>query len=116
MRRRGGARGKQRGRSLSELHIQRCETCGVALFPDRLRCPRCRGRALTRVPAGPGLVEQETALRRQRSADDCAIRLGSVRLDVGPVIIARLESDANAGANVRLTVEQTGAIWARARH
>jgi hypothetical protein len=62
------------------------------------------------VAAGPGRVEEETALAR--SAEP--VRLGTVRLDSGPLIIARLANGAGTGTQVRLdrTTERT--IWARA--
>lgn len=95
---------------MSELQIQRCERCETSLFPDRLWCPGCGAGTLQHVPAGPGRVEEETTLRR--SAEP--VRLGTVRLDSGPLIIARLATDTGAGAQVRLerTTERT--IWARA--
>jgi uncharacterized OB-fold protein len=95
---------------MTELQIQRCEACARNLFPDRLWCPDCGGETLQHVPAGPGRVEEETTLRR--SAEP--IRLGTVRLDSGPLVIARLSTGAETGAQVRLerTTERT--IWARA--
>jgi hypothetical protein len=62
------------------------------------------------VAAGPGRVEEETTLRRSVEP----IRLGTVRLDSGPLIIARLATVTGTGTQVRLerTTERT--IWARA--
>jgi uncharacterized OB-fold protein len=95
---------------MTELQIQRCERCGTSAFPDRLWCPGCGADELRHVAAGPGRVEEETALRR--SAEP--VRLGTVRLESGPLIIARLATGAGAGTQVRLdrTTERT--IWARA--
>ena len=94
---------------MTELQIQRCEACGTNAFPDRLWCPGCGAATLQHVPAGAGRVEEETALRR--SAEP--IRLGTVRLEAGPVIIARLATDAQAGTRVRLERTSEGTIWAR---
>ena len=94
---------------MTELQIQRCEACGTNAFPDRLWCPGCGAVTLHHVPAGPGRVEEETALRR--SAEP--IRLGTVRLEAGPVIIARLATGAQAGTPVRLERTSEGTIWAR---
>jgi uncharacterized OB-fold protein len=88
---------------VSELQIFHCTACGVHLFPERLRCPRCGGRSFERVPAGPGRVEERTRLRD-------GPRLGSVRLDKGPVVIARVEVDTEA---VRLEHRPDGAITAQ---
>lgn len=98
---------------LSEFLIQRCDPCGTALFPDRLRCPRCGKSSFTHVPAGSGVVEQETVLRHDGAGGDCEVRLGSVRLTAGPVVIVRLEEQATAGAVVRLVVDSRGAIRGR---
>ena len=95
---------------MSELQIQRCDRCAMNVFPDRLWCPGCGAGSLQRVPAGLGRVEEETTLRR--SAEP--VRLGTVRLDSGPLIIARLATDTGSDTRVRLerTTERT--IWARA--
>jgi uncharacterized OB-fold protein len=95
---------------MSELPIQRCGACGVNVFPDRLWCPGCGASTWQQVPAGPGRVEEETTLRR--SAEP--IRLGTVRLDTGPLVIARLATHAGPGTQVRLERTTEGAIWARA--
>ena len=92
-----------------ELEVQRCERCGTNAFPDRLWCPGCGAGTLQHVPAGPGRVEEETTLRR--SAEQ--IRLGTVRLDSGPLVIARLATGAKAGTPVRLERTTEGTIWAR---
>jgi uncharacterized OB-fold protein len=73
---------------VTELQIQRCSACAAHWFPERLRCPKCGGR-LQWVPAGEGTVEQHTTLRRQNGTT-----LASVRLDAGPVVIARLTDEA----------------------
>lgn len=98
---------------MTELEIQRCQACGTGLFPERLRCPRC-GQAVTqRQPAGPGRVEEETHVRRPPAPSEEPVRLGSVRLDAGPVVVARLGEEARKGEVVRLEVMPGGAIWAR---
>jgi len=99
---------------MTELEIQRCERCGTMAFPDRLWCPGCgcgRGE-LHHVPAGPGRIEEETTLRRPPAAEP--VRLGTVRLQNGPLVIARLAADAGPGTQVRLDRSAEGAIWARA--
>ncbi len=80
------------------------------MFPERLWCPGCGAGELSHGPAGPGRLEEETTLRR--SAEP--VRLGTVRLDAGPLVIARLSRDARAGMQVRLELTPSGAVWARA--
>ncbi|MGN6870196.1 MAG: Zn-ribbon domain-containing OB-fold protein [Solirubrobacteraceae bacterium] len=94
---------------MTELQIQRCEVCGTSAFPDRLWCPSCGASAFQPVPAGRGRVEEETTLRR--SAEP--ITLGTVRLEAGPLVIARLAAGAKAGTHVRLERTREGTIWAR---
>jgi uncharacterized OB-fold protein len=95
---------------VSELEIQRCARCGASAFPDRLWCPGCGADELRHAPAGPGRVEESTTLRR--SAEP--VRLGTVRLDAGPLVIARLAKLTGAGTQVRLERTTEGTIWARA--
>jgi uncharacterized OB-fold protein len=97
---------------VSELQIQRCQRCGTHAFPDRLWCPRCGAVELRHVPAGPGGVEEDTTLRRLLAHEP--VRLGTVRLQAGPFVIARLPTETGAGTQVRLERAPTGAIWARA--
>jgi len=96
---------------MTELQIQRCEVCGTNAFPDRLWCPGCGVGTMQHVPAGAGHVEEETTLRRAPTAD--LVTLGTVRLEAGPVIIARLPTGAKTGTRVRLERTTEGTIWAR---
>ncbi len=81
---------------MSELQIIRCESS--AMFPDRLRCPDRGTSNFTRAHAGPELVEEETTLRRRPTEDGELVRIGSVRLDAGPMLVVRLERVPRAGA------------------
>lgn len=98
---------------MTELQIFRCAGCSAAWFPERLRCPRCGGAAFEPIPAGEGVVEQETALHRTPGAEGA--RLGSIRLAAGPIVIARLDDGINRGAGVRVHADTDNAIWARHR-
>lgn len=95
-----------------ELEIQRCERCGTSAFPDRLWCPACGAGEFRHVAAGPGRVEEETTLRRPPTSDQ--ITLGTVRLEAGPLVIARLAAGAGTGTQVRLECTTERTIWARA--
>jgi uncharacterized OB-fold protein len=95
----------------AELQIYRCESCETNLFPARLHCPNCGNTRISQIKAGPGKVEQETTLRRETEP----IRLGSVRLAAGPVVIARLAPAVGTTTQVRLEQQPDGAIHARER-
>ena len=98
---------------MSELEIQQCEACGIALFPDRLRCPRCGEPPAGRAPAGSGRVQQQTEVRRPHDQSVGPVRLASVGLDAGPIVIASLTEHVDPGTVVGLDVTSDGAIWAR---
>jgi uncharacterized protein len=83
------------------LKIQRCARCGTKWFPERLGCGRCGGRTFSRIPAGPGTLEEVMGT------------LGSVRLDAGPVVIARVDPGTSAGSRVLLERHERGQTWAR---
>jgi uncharacterized OB-fold protein len=97
---------------VTELEIQRCTACGTVVFPDRLRCPACGGVFQERVPAGPGRVAEETLLRGSHGLEG-PVRLGSVHLEAGPVVIARLDDEVGSAAEVRLELATNRTIWAR---
>jgi len=98
---------------VSELEIQQCLRCSAAWFPDRLRCPGCGARKWQRVPAGEGTVEQDTWVHRPPAPDGAPVRLGSIRLDAGPIVIARLQEDVGTGRRVRLDSGADGVVRAR---
>ncbi len=87
---------------MSELRILRCRRCATAWFPDRLWCGNCGADEFEHVACGAGRVEEVTALRRGAEG----VRLGSVRLDLGPVVVARLCEGVDAGARVRLDCKE----------
>jgi hypothetical protein len=87
---------------LTPLDIFVCDRCGRAAFPRRILCPDCGSAEWRRHEAGPGTVEEVTVLRRGPGRDYPGVRIGSVRLDEGPLVVARLEPGAAAGSRVRL--------------
>lgn len=75
------------------LNVPVCTACGRAAFPRRLLCPECGGAEWRDEPVDSGVVEAAT----ERDA-----RVGAVRTRLGPLVIARLETDAGAGDEVAL--------------
>jgi uncharacterized OB-fold protein len=72
-----------------------CESCGRAAFPARALCPRCGSSSWREEPAGPGVVEEIT-----RTADAV---IASVRLDKGPLVVARVAEGAGPGDRLDLS-------------
>jgi uncharacterized protein len=75
--------------------VQLCAACGHAVFPRRVLCPVCGSRAWHETPAGPGAVEQLTTHR-------AGGHVVSVKLDLGPVVVARATADLAPGSRVTL--------------
>ena len=76
------------------LRVFVCGSCGRAAFPERLLCPQCGGRDWHEERVRSGVLEAV--------ADRGEVRVGAVRLPLGPLAIARVEGDAQAGAEVSL--------------
>jgi uncharacterized OB-fold protein len=73
-----------------------CESCGRAVFPHRFLCPDCGGREWREEPMDTGTLE---------TVADREVRVGAVRTSLGPLAIARMESNAGPGAEVSLDQE-----------
>lgn len=96
---------------MSAVLVSACGTCGWRGFPERIWCPVCGSDQIESVPEELGVVEDATALRRAPGRTlDLPVRIGTVLLDGGARVVARLE--AKSGDRVRLTVEE-GAPVAR---
>ena len=87
------------------LRIPICDRCALALWPPRTLCPRCGGGAWHEGDGSRGRAEQTTDLTGAG-----APRLATVRLDAGPVVIARAPGVA-AGDRVTLSLD-AGALQA----
>ena len=77
------------------LRIAVCGSCGQASFPPPFLCPRCGAREWGEEEIPSGTLEAV--------ADRGEVRLGAVRLSQGPLAIARVEGDVQAGAKVSLS-------------
>ncbi len=97
---------------MSEAQIMRCRNCQRAVFPERLRCPKCGGPEFDRLPAGLGTLEQTTIVHRPPPPAGEPVTVGSVRLDIGPMLVVRVVPPARAGARVTIARSADGALWA----
>jgi uncharacterized OB-fold protein len=97
------------------LQIPVCRECGRTAFPPPRACPSCGATDWEERPAGAGAVEQLTTLRRVAGAAmEQPVRLASVRLEAGPVLIARAGDGVEVGSTVGIVTLADGALEARA--
>lgn len=68
------------------FEIPACGQCGHAVWPPRLACSVCGAARWEKVDASMGTLEELTELPGDEAEP---LRLCSVRLDVGPIVIAR---------------------------
>lgn len=86
--------------------LQACLDCSAVAYPPRDICPSCLSpRLLFREQPNGGVLVAETTLRTSTDPyfrERTPWRVGSVKLDVGPVVVAHLHGDTVEGARVRL--------------
>ena len=89
--------------------LQVCLDCNTVIYPPRDACPCCLSARLPFRDIDPGgvLVAETTV---QTSTDPyfrerTPWRVGTVKLDAGPAIVAHLHGDTAEGARVRLTLK-----------
>jgi len=76
------------------LPIPVCAACGTAAFPPRVLCARCGGAEWIAEPVESGIVEAVTELD--------GTHIAAIRTPLGPVVIARLKTDAHPGDSLSL--------------
>jgi uncharacterized protein len=81
--------------------IPACANCGHSIWPPRLACPVCGAAEWNQKQAATGTVEDVT---EAPGYDETPTRLGTVRLDAGPPVIADIDRGAEAGDSVRLSL------------
>jgi NAD(P)-dependent dehydrogenase (short-subunit alcohol dehydrogenase family)/uncharacterized OB-fold protein len=100
--------------------LQVCLDCNTVIYPPRDACPSClSARLLFRDVANGGVLVAETTV--QTSTDPyfrerTPWRVGSVKLDAGPVVVAHLHADTAEGQRVRMEfkLDRSGAAVALA--
>jgi uncharacterized protein len=98
---------------VSGVIVSACPACGWRGFPRRLWCPSCGGDGLHDVVVEGGVVEEVTRVHRAAGRlRGAPARLGTVRLDGGGRVVARLDS-IGEGSRVRLDTADDGAILAQ---
>lgn len=97
-----------------ELHLQGCLSCGARIYPPRDACPTCLSVRLAwqKVP-DRGHVIAETTVRTTTDAyfrERTPWRVGTVRLDIGPVLMTHLHGDVETPGpcRVRAYLDKSG--------
>ena len=88
------------------LALQSCAGCGHVIYPARDVCPKCWSMDLQwqDIPDGGELIT-ETTLRTSVNTyfrERMPWRIGTVRLDAGPVVLAHIHGDVGAYERVRM--------------
>jgi NAD(P)-dependent dehydrogenase (short-subunit alcohol dehydrogenase family)/uncharacterized OB-fold protein len=101
------ALGLTAGAARGRLELQVCRDCGTVQYPPREACHACLSQRLDwKVQDGSGELISETTLRHSNELffrERMPWRLGMVRLDCGPTVIAHLHGDCPpAPARVRI--------------
>jgi NAD(P)-dependent dehydrogenase (short-subunit alcohol dehydrogenase family)/uncharacterized OB-fold protein len=89
--------------------LQVCGDCAHILYPPRDACPRCLSARLTFGDVDPhGRLIAETTIRVSTDPyfrERMPWRVGTVKLDAGPVIVAHLHGDTIEGERVKLVLK-----------
>jgi NAD(P)-dependent dehydrogenase (short-subunit alcohol dehydrogenase family)/uncharacterized OB-fold protein len=89
--------------------LQICADCGAIVYPPRDACPVCLSARLPfRDIDNTGTLIAETTVRVSTDSyfrEHLPWRVGTVKLDAGPVLVAHLHEDAREGARVRLALK-----------
>ena len=88
------------------LAMQSCAECDQVIYPPREMCPKCWSMNLDwRDIADGGELVSETTLRTSVNTyfrERMPWRIGTVRLDAGPVVLAHVHGDVGAYGRVRM--------------
>ena len=98
---------------MSGVAVSACPACGWRGFPPRFWCPSCGSDGLEVAVVVGGVVEEVTRVHRAAGrARGAPRRLGTIRLDGGGRVIARLGA-VGEGTRVQLETADDGAILAQ---
>jgi NAD(P)-dependent dehydrogenase (short-subunit alcohol dehydrogenase family)/uncharacterized OB-fold protein len=99
----------------SRFELQVCRECGTVQYPPREACYACLSHRLDwREQSGAGDLVSETVLRHSLELffrERMPWRLGMIKLDCGPVVIAHLHGDcppAPTRVRVRASLDRAG--------
>jgi NAD(P)-dependent dehydrogenase (short-subunit alcohol dehydrogenase family)/uncharacterized OB-fold protein len=91
------------------FRLQTCADCGTVVYPPRDACPQCLSPRLPYADVDArGLLVAETTVRVATDPyfrERMPWRIGTVKLDAGPALLAHLHGDAAEGGRVRLELK-----------
>jgi uncharacterized protein len=88
---------------VSGVPVSVCSACGHGVFPARLLCSRCGAAEWESREVEEGVVEDATLVRRAPGGElAVAVPLGTVRVEGGVRVLARIDLGLVPGASVRL--------------
>ncbi|MEP7247383.1 MAG: zinc ribbon domain-containing protein [Gammaproteobacteria bacterium] len=109
------ALGLRAGAVRGKLELQVCRDCGTVLYPPREGCSNCLSVNLDwRPQSGEGELIADTAIHHSHNAyfkERLPWRIGTVKLDAGPVVIAHLHRDCEpppSKVQVSARIDQAG--------
>lgn len=91
-----------------QLALQRCLACGTMQYPPRELCAACLADSLdwSVTESEEGEVLADTTLHHSHEPafrEALPMRIGLVRLDVGPAVVCFLDAGCAAGTRVQIT-------------
>jgi NAD(P)-dependent dehydrogenase (short-subunit alcohol dehydrogenase family)/uncharacterized OB-fold protein len=95
------------------FELQTCHDCGTMQYPPRAACQKCLSHRLEwRETDGAGELISDTVLHHSNELyyrERVPLRLGLVRLDTGPSLLAHLHGDCRIGrVRVRAQLDKSG--------
>jgi NAD(P)-dependent dehydrogenase (short-subunit alcohol dehydrogenase family)/uncharacterized OB-fold protein len=89
--------------------LQVCADCGAVIYPPRDACPSCLSARLPyRDVESGGTLIAETTVRVSPDPyfrERVPWRVGTIKLDAGPMVVAHLHDDTREGARVQLALK-----------
>lgn len=106
------AHGLTKAAAEGRFALQTCADCATVVYPPRDVCPACLSSRLPyRDMDGCGVLVAETTVRVSTDPyfrERVPWRIGTVKLDAGPALVAHLHGDAREGERVRLALKLDG--------
>jgi NAD(P)-dependent dehydrogenase (short-subunit alcohol dehydrogenase family)/uncharacterized OB-fold protein len=98
--------------ALGRFELQQCRDCGTVQYPPREACQKCLSvRLVWKAQANGGELVAQTVLHHSNDLffrERLPWRLGLIRLDCGPTVVAHLHAAAQAKVRVRAMLDRAG--------